>query len=628
MLLDRRAQRVGGQLLHRFDPELAPDERRPLDHRPLRGAEPVEPGGEDGLDRRAAPRARPPSRPRRSAPPSARRRAGCPLPRARRARGRRVEARPAGECVDHRLADASRERLEQEGDGVVFAAAPGRSGVEELGPREAEEQDGHVTDEVGELGRGGRAERARPSGCPRSRARAGARRPAPRPGRAPPRPPRRPTPPSPRGRRAPARSSAASASPPRSSAIPAAPAVPRRLVDDLPQREEGDPLAVREAPPDEHSGVARRRLSSSSRGEPRLADAGGSEQREEDESALADSAPERRVELLELVRAADERRLQPAFECRRAVDEVDQPPGLERPLDRGARRARSPRPAPPTGTRRRVASVRRISPAAAAACSRPWAVLRTSPVATTAPSAAIASPVCTATVAPSPRESTAFRSSVAARSARIASSSFACGTPKTPTTDPSPAISAESRRDVRSRRIPPLRHWRMTRSATSGSASARSPVSATPATEDGDHFPRLMGRHRLSRRRRRLDRCRRGRRLRRAHGRRGQRLVLVEDRPVELLQRRARVDPQLLDEPSRGCRSRRRAPPPAGRRGRAPASAGRGGAHGAGAPASAPPARRRARRGGRSARSASTRSSVHASRSSSSRAISDCANGS
>ena len=144
------------------------------------------------------------------------------------------------------------------------------------------------------------------------------------------------------------------------------------------------PFAVREAAPDEHVGVATERRGHLPR-EPRLPDPGWPERRDEVTRSVGQRLVEGRPDAGELVAAAHERRVEPALERRRALDDAEQtmrrdsvrlPFQLERldrlDLDRVPRQGAS------------VVSPSRISPGSAA-CSSRAATLTASPVTSASP---------------------------------------------------------------------------------------------------------------------------------------------------------------------------------------------------------------------------------------------------
>ena len=107
-----------------------------------------------------------------------------------------------------------------------------------------------------------------------------------------------------------------------------------RLPVDLRERPVRDPLAVRETAPDEHVGVAterRRHLTC----EPRLPDPGWPERRDETARSRCQRLVESRTDARELVAPTHERRVEPALERRRALDDAKQTmcgDGLRLPL--------------------------------------------------------------------------------------------------------------------------------------------------------------------------------------------------------------------------------------------------------------------------------------------------------
>ena len=77
---------------------------------------------------------------------------GLPSAAAWMRRGRLgIDARPRQEPLDEPLRLVVRERLEEDGRRVALAAAPGRSRVEQLGPRHGHEQDRRVARPVGNV---------------------------------------------------------------------------------------------------------------------------------------------------------------------------------------------------------------------------------------------------------------------------------------------------------------------------------------------------------------------------------------------------------------------------------------------------------------------------------------------
>ena len=145
-----RTGALGKQGRHRARPQLLADHRRPLDRRPLSRTEPIEPGREDGLDRRRnrdlpcrgpllgeqgedlREEERVPLRDVLNAYPRRRVELGC-------------------EPIDQLLGLGIGEPLEQERAGVRLADRPGRTLFEQLRPGEAEEQDRDPAPPLGEV---------------------------------------------------------------------------------------------------------------------------------------------------------------------------------------------------------------------------------------------------------------------------------------------------------------------------------------------------------------------------------------------------------------------------------------------------------------------------------------------
>jgi hypothetical protein len=98
------------------------------------------------------------------------------------------------------------------------------------------------------------------------------------------------------------------------------------FVDDLGQRPEGDPVAVRKAPSDEDGRLVGERVQEL-RGKACLADACGAEEGDETAAALVDGARIRVSQLCELVASADQPGCEPALERRATWIDSFEPPG-------------------------------------------------------------------------------------------------------------------------------------------------------------------------------------------------------------------------------------------------------------------------------------------------------------
>ena len=192
------------------------------------------------------------------------------------------------QLLDQRLAFVGAERLEQERRRVQLAAAPARPYVEQLGARDAEQEDRRVAREVGDVldevdeHRLGPLQVVDTTTCGRSAARASSSR--------------------------------------RNASCVSGGDVP--MIDvgldadrdqDLDERPVRDPLAVREAAAAQDVGRVADALEEV-RDEARLPDAGGPEEREEPARAVGDGVLVVAPEALALALAADERRLEVARE--------------------------------------------------------------------------------------------------------------------------------------------------------------------------------------------------------------------------------------------------------------------------------------------------------------------------
>ena len=192
-------------------------------------------------------------------------------------------------------------------------------------------------------------------------------------------------------------------------------------------RPEGDAVAVVEATAVQHCRVEPVEQLAD---EPRLADAGRAEQREQVAAAARGRCARTPDGAARARAAADERRVEPA--CDRLGLGVDleragmQPPAAASPSPRRRSARRAPRP----GRALRVSAPISTSPGSAA-CSSRAATFTASPVTSVSPSPATTSPVLTPIRARRPSAGTAARISHAARTARRASSSWETGTPKT-----------------------------------------------------------------------------------------------------------------------------------------------------------------------------------------------------
>ena len=228
-----------------------------------------------------------------------------------RSRSSRVERRVRDEALDELRALVRAERLEQERRRVQLAAAPAGPHVEELGARDAEEEDRRVAREVGDVLDEVDEDRLRPLEVVddddlRPLGRPCLEQPAERELR-----------------------------------------LGRRRADhgvrldadrdqDLDERPVRDPLAVREAAAAQDVGRVADALEEV-RDEARLADPGRAEQREEPARAVGDRVLVVAPEPLALALAADERRLEVARERRRVAEHLDEPERLDRlglPLQR------------------------------------------------------------------------------------------------------------------------------------------------------------------------------------------------------------------------------------------------------------------------------------------------------
>jgi hypothetical protein len=107
-----------------------------------------------------------------------------------------------------------------------------------------------------------------------------------------------------------------------------------RLLDDLPQRPEGDSLAVGEAAPHEHGGLCAAERCELA-GEARLADSRRAEDGDEVRHPLADRPCEDAAELGELLRSAHERRLGALWDNPGSGHELEQAPAGGRRFDAG-----------------------------------------------------------------------------------------------------------------------------------------------------------------------------------------------------------------------------------------------------------------------------------------------------
>ncbi len=127
--------------------ELLADRRRPLEHRALARLEPVEPGGEQRLDRRRD-RERPACPcPRRTSPRPPRRTAGCP---------RRPDDPLCGlAALGHSVGELREQRARRRPPPAARArsrlAAPARTLLEQVGPRHAEQEQRRVAAPVGDV---------------------------------------------------------------------------------------------------------------------------------------------------------------------------------------------------------------------------------------------------------------------------------------------------------------------------------------------------------------------------------------------------------------------------------------------------------------------------------------------
>ena len=201
------------------------------------------------------------------------------------------------------------------------------------------------------------------------------------------------------------------------------------LTHDLPEWPVRDPLAVRQAAPDDDPSSASD-ASEELAGEPRLADPGSADQRAELRQSLRNRAVECAIEVGQLARAPDERRVDTAREGRCVRQHLEK-------AERRNRLGLALRDEGVTGsvltasrTSRSVCSPIRTSPAEAA-CSRRAATFTASPVTSVSPAPDTTSPVLSPIRTSSPRRPTTSRISAAARTARSASSSCTCGSPNT-----------------------------------------------------------------------------------------------------------------------------------------------------------------------------------------------------
>ena len=102
--------------------------------------------------------------------------------------------------------------------------------------------------------------------------------------------------------------------------------VRRRLTHDLRNREVGRSLAVRHTTPDEHLRFAAHCRHEFAR-EPCLADPGLADERHDSTFPVLARMPVRSLQALQLARAADERRVEPARISRRTLEHLVEPPG-------------------------------------------------------------------------------------------------------------------------------------------------------------------------------------------------------------------------------------------------------------------------------------------------------------
>ena len=286
---------------------------------------------------------------------------------------RRVERGRSSSASMSSLGLVGRERLEQDGRRVQLAAAPARTAVEQLGPREAEQQDRRVAAPGRRRARRGRGTPARPSGVVEDARRAGRSRGAPRAACA-----TAKAISSAASRRLARRAATASA---RLAGRPAARLARASCLHDLDDRPVGDALAVGEAA--RRDDRARRPASRNSApaatcrrpAAPRIVKSG---------AALGDRPLPRACEQPQLALPADQRR-------------VESPHARAAPVrrERGGRRQRlglalqrraaaAARPRRRRGRARSVSAPSRTSPGCAA-CSRRAATLTASPVTSVSP---------------------------------------------------------------------------------------------------------------------------------------------------------------------------------------------------------------------------------------------------
>ena len=321
--LDRGALLVGRELDHCSRREAPADDGRTLEDRALGGVEPIEARGEEGVDRRRHHRLLALAlllEERQHLLEEER----VPLRGRRDARADLGRERTGEERVDQLLRFALGQRLQQDRAEARPAARPERPALEQLRPGEAEKQDrsaSEVGDVLHELEEGrlcpvhvlehqderpvrgerlehapGRTEGLLARRCTLARADGAGD----------------------------ARSDGRAFGIAREELRdPGLDVGAERLEQDLAQRPERDPLAVREAPAgDDRGGVAEggRELE----GELRLADARNAEHRKELRRVGVDGAGERVGEEAELRRAADERRAEAPCDRGRVLHEVDQ----------------------------------------------------------------------------------------------------------------------------------------------------------------------------------------------------------------------------------------------------------------------------------------------------------------
>ena len=140
----------GRELQHDAPVEHLPFDGPAADDVALLSAQPVEASLEQRLDRRRHDdlRRRPPRTPWRASP------RGTAGSRRRPARMRRACRRsrwPCRELVDEPLAVVARQRLEQDRRGVQLAPAPAGTELEQLGARDAEQEDRGIARPVGDV---------------------------------------------------------------------------------------------------------------------------------------------------------------------------------------------------------------------------------------------------------------------------------------------------------------------------------------------------------------------------------------------------------------------------------------------------------------------------------------------